>query len=530
MRFWLLSFAAAALFAPDARPQLIATSTCDAQNCTTTVEFGTSEPDPPISGAPYSGQLIFENIRTLPNGAHTTTQSLSPMTYRDSKGRVRTERLISPARPGMRSADAFNLAEIEDCLAGNRYILDPVNRVAHRLRLQCAPIEKWRPANVATAPMTRTNSDGTTDTSESLPTRDVSGVPAVGKRDTHAIPADPTAANKNPVAYVTEMWTDPRTGVVLLLKNTGPNLDTTQTMHDYKAAEPDPALFKIPPDYRVADETGSFRFVRARLAPANAVSVSNGVKVSVPSEPPAVFTGPQGTISGPQVPGSVTCFTQSCMLTFNLASGQLAIVTAQAPYSGRQILEMGPRTLADGRQFPGASYFGTTTYRDIKGRVRTERFVAPAATLVEIQDPVAGYSYILDPVNRVAHRVLLRARPATFDPPLPLGRWTSPDGATSSRESLGTKMVAGVAAIGLRMTGPGPAGVTVSETWTDPQTGIVLIQKNSGANVAGVKIDSTLSIADYKAGEPDPAEFQIPAGYKVVDEAGMFRFSIPRGN
>ncbi len=64
--------------------------------------------------------------------------------------------------------------------------------------------------------------------------------------------------------------------------------------------------------------------------------------------------------------------------------------------------------------------------------------------------------------------------------------------------------------------------VQIQETWTDPQTGIQLISKNSGPEG-----DVVRSVADYQATDPDPSLFKIPDGYKIFDETGKFTFVIP---
>jgi len=62
----------------------------------------------------------------------------------------------------------------------------------------------------------------------------------------------------------------------------------------------------------------------------------------------------------------------------------------------------------------------------------------------------------------------------------------------------------------------------VNERWIDPKTGVVILTKNTG-----LMINTTNSIPDYKEGDPDASLFQIPAGYKIVDETGPFTFAVP---
>jgi hypothetical protein len=155
---------------------------------------------------------------------------------------------------------------------------------------------------------------------------------------------------------------------------------------------------------------------------------------------------------------------------------------------------------------------------------------------VEIHDPVAGFQYILDPVNRVAHRMPFQPGPAVrFQAPgkkYPNEPYTvtNPDGGTTEIESLGTQTVSGVATIGTRITNtaPGvtPEGRTVRSTderWRDPRTGVELLART--INTDGSTVTQTM--VNYAAEEPDPALFRIPDGYRIADEKGAFQVVHP---
>jgi hypothetical protein len=63
------------------------------------------------------------------------------------------------------------------------------------------------------------------------------------------------------ITTVIESWTDPQTNVEVLRKMSSPNRPTgefTMTMQNYSNAEPDSALFLVPSDYEVVDESGPF--------------------------------------------------------------------------------------------------------------------------------------------------------------------------------------------------------------------------------------------------------------------------------
>jgi len=90
-----------------------------------------------------------------------------------------------------------------------------------------------------------------------------------------------------------------------------------------------------------------------------------------------------------------------------------------APYSGQMSVKMA-RTLPNGAHLTQPTRTAPMTYRDSLGRTRRDSFMAPGAPLgqpyglntathisqlAEINDPVAGYLYILDDFHRIAHRI-----------------------------------------------------------------------------------------------------------------------------
>jgi len=232
----------------------------------------------------------------------------------------------------------------------------------------------------------------------------------------------------------------------------------------------------------------------------------------------------------------------SITITINMSSNTVTVpCVTGAPYSGTPSFQSA-QTLADGTHIKRPGLAQETTRRDSAGRVRTERELFPARpgapphasfVLVEVKDPVAGYAYLLDPVNQVAHRTAVKSGPAggRFQPTQQVGTHTSPDGSVSVTESLGEQTMFGVIVVGTRTTTTYPAGsrmgndrpvTTIRENWWSPQVGQDIMSINTGpdGNV------STMSISDLSTAEPDAALFQIPAGYKVIDEAGSFTFTV----
>ncbi len=145
--------------------------------------------------------------------------------------------------------------------------------------------------------------------------------------------------------------------------------------------------------------------------------------------------------------------------------------------------------------------------------------------LVEIRDPVAGVQYLLDPEHHVAYRLPFDAAPA--EQPSATATQTRPASAAShqpkserTHEYLGTQMMEGVLVEGHRTTTVYPVGllnndrpITRScEDWTSPEVGTVLFKCSDLLN--GDFVDRLTNISRT---EPDPALFQVPAGYQIVD-------------
>src|SRR5258706_13618853 len=78
-----------------------------------------------------------------------------------------------------------------------------------------------------------------------------------------------------------------------------------------------------------------------------------------------------------------------------------------APFSIEQVAEVMVR-YSDGRRSPRAGR--EWLYRDSQGRTRGVRPMTnpggdPNIRLVQIVEPIAGYQYVIDTMNKVAHRI-----------------------------------------------------------------------------------------------------------------------------
>ena len=232
-------------------------------------------------------------MQTLADGTHITRSMGTTKTWRDSEGRIRTER---PMRVGPRASggtDSPVIVEISDPVAGVRYTLDIENKVAHRVVAPAAGTQITRPPAAAqTRPAVRPNGEwlmpapppafaiptGGTGlpvpnqsasispefTSEDLGTQVIEGVVAEGHRQTTTFPVG-SQGNDRPIVTTSETWMSPELKIVILRKMSDPRSgeDTLKTTN-LSRAEPDLALFQPPPDYTIVDETGPFTIQSSR--------------------------------------------------------------------------------------------------------------------------------------------------------------------------------------------------------------------------------------------------------------------------
>jgi hypothetical protein len=257
---------------------------------------------PKVINAPYAGQQVHETVQTLADGTHITRQMMGPvsMTYRDSQGRVRMEQPFGGGSGVLKNAPT--LVQITDPVSGYAYIMDDVNRVAHRValppagqrqsaalgrRLNTVPTTATAAATAAggggggsvrmgvfsgmigppaedqanrpaAAARVRANITPPQISTESLGTQTIDGVQAQGTRITRVIPAG-AQGNDAPITITTDNWYSPELQLTLLTVTTDPRSGVQTTKYNnFSQAEPDPALFMVPSGYSVVDETSDF--------------------------------------------------------------------------------------------------------------------------------------------------------------------------------------------------------------------------------------------------------------------------------
>jgi hypothetical protein len=194
-------------------------------------------------------------------------------------------------------------------------------------------------------------------------------------------------------------------------------------------------------------------------------------------------------------------------------------------------------------------------YRDSQGRTRTERWLSPpllqpdatkerAPRLIQIYDPVEGFSYTLDRRKHIARRVAVQTlaeaptKKAQTSADVANGQLTLPSlgrlgaGANNprrpdmKREPLGTEMIDGIEAEGWRTTITTAAGAIGNdkpiahgcEIWHATDLQILVLSKCTDPRSG----HSTMRLKILDRSEPDPTLFMVPSEYTIVGDKDRF--------
>ncbi len=204
-----------------------------------------------VKGAPFSGDLITESTETLADGNRIRQTSTAHL-VRDSDGRTRRE--VSLAGLGALAAGggAQQVVFIYDPVAGASYALDPAHKTASKsawtapasgARFSAAP-ESRREMRAGANPSVKT---------ETLGAATIEGLPAQGIRTTVTIAAG-AIGNEAPIQVVTERWYSSDLQMAVLIRRSDPrSVETVSRLTNVSRSEPSPALFQVPPDFKVTE-------------------------------------------------------------------------------------------------------------------------------------------------------------------------------------------------------------------------------------------------------------------------------------
>jgi hypothetical protein len=210
-----------------------------------------------VKGAPFSATASSDTTQTLQDGTtiHRTTSSAL---YRDGQGRSRRETTLSGFGPLQASGKTRTMITIGDPVAGAHYLLDPEQKVAHKMTPKGGKHGAWANGDAQAFEqkmqkrMAREEASGELK-KDSLGTQAINGVNAEGTRITRTIPAG-QIGNDKPIQIVFERWYSPDLQIVVKSTRSDPRFGTTTyTLTNVQRAEPAAALFTVPADYTVKE-------------------------------------------------------------------------------------------------------------------------------------------------------------------------------------------------------------------------------------------------------------------------------------
>ncbi len=239
--------------------------------------------------------------------------------------------------------------------------------------------------------------------------------------------------------------------------------------------------------------------------------------------------GPIGCpLLGQQAPHPTQPALQSTSAVATNGQGVVGHVT-RTPYSADKIT-VTTQTLADGTKMTHKNLI--KMYLDSQGRSREEWFndtdsagSNDSPQWVGIFDPVAGVSYRLDPRDHTAQRTETR-RPGLSPVRQAAGASATPSPARPvspqpTREDLGTQVIEGLEARGMRITRTIPEGAAgndrpiqiTDEIWHSAQPSLVLMRVTNDP-MSG---ESVMHLSNLVLDEPPAELFQVPADYTIQE-------------
>jgi hypothetical protein len=208
-------------------------------------------------GNPFQAEKVTTFTRG-PEGKVTPTEQPPALVARDSQGRVRMGLTAGKFKveegEGAGTEAVQRLVTICDPVSQKLVRLDTLNKTATVWGQAPGPLRSGTQPQVsfctAYPPMRAIKNAQTED----LGHQTIEGIDARGVRTTRQMPAIHNG-KATTTESTTEMWCSDELGVELLRVQQTGTTTTKMEMHLIKIAlgEPDPALFQIPPDYRVVE-------------------------------------------------------------------------------------------------------------------------------------------------------------------------------------------------------------------------------------------------------------------------------------
>jgi hypothetical protein len=194
----------------------------------------------PIPRVPLSVEAIEEYISKGPDGAASAEISKGKY-YRDAAGRTRMEVEMPNSVDG-----TLRSIVLDSPIDGFIAVLETETKIAHRVKFpKSSSPYGW---GIGLGPNGLVGVTGkTTQKTEDLGKQTIEGAEFVGSRTT-------TTSDDQPYQVaVDEFWMSKELGLIALVKHSGPDSEMTSRIQNMNRTVSDPALFAIPPNYRIRD-------------------------------------------------------------------------------------------------------------------------------------------------------------------------------------------------------------------------------------------------------------------------------------
>lgn len=203
----------------------------------------------PVAGAPFSGTVEILSRQSMPDGSIYTRRTINHIA-RNSSGVIYNERrkLVPPEFQGEPIILSSHIYDPQTRLST---FLDPQTHLGRQMVLPTPP---QAPAN--STPATAVGPSNPQNlTTKDLGVETVAGIPLHGTRKQRTVPATLSGTGKE-VVITDDYWYSEELRVYLVLKHNDPRTgEQIVGIVKVDRQEPDPATFRIPPTYKIVDET-----------------------------------------------------------------------------------------------------------------------------------------------------------------------------------------------------------------------------------------------------------------------------------
>jgi hypothetical protein len=217
-----------------------------------------------VKGAPFTADTATEIVQTLADGNRLVRKTTGRVA-RDTEGRMRREQTLAAIGGLLTGDEPPRIVVIHDAVEQRTYFVHGDEKRAMRIVAGGGGKGERVPGGrVFEKRMEHLSASLPEPRSETLDSRDIEGIRAEGTRQTVVLPPG-QLGNEKPIEIVSEQWRSPELSVTLQTRHHDPRFGTTEyRLLNIDRREPDPALFQVPPGYKIEDGPGRVGFIRNR--------------------------------------------------------------------------------------------------------------------------------------------------------------------------------------------------------------------------------------------------------------------------